>query len=537
MNNKQKVLVVDDEDSILFTFQHILSKNGYDVSVAKDLEAAKEMIDNGDYDVACIDRILSKGQNGIELIKYINNVQPLCQTILASAYPSFESAAEILQCDCVAYLTKPVKKDELLASIREALSRGLEKRNLELRESLFSSLYDRFPMSIVVYDLSGKVLSIKPNFSEMFGYGLDDLSMDPFIYISQTDRNNVEQDISNLIKNGHHEEREIKCVTNDRRTIEISVKLSLCKDKNGSEMQMLVMLHDISEKKNFEKQLFLTQKMESIAALAGGIAHDVNNMLSVILGNIQLLQLDDNLNEGYQNVIKQITTATQKSTKLLNQILSLGKKEEGSFSISNVDSIVLETSALLRILLPKSIRIETKLSDEIKLAHINQSQIEQCIFNLGLNARDAINEKENIEEGALNNFELDNNKNEISISTGTVSIDGSNGHLFPGVNQGKYIAIYFTDTGLGIRDQIKSKVFDPFFSTKPHGEGTGLGLYTTHKTIMNHLGFINVESQRGQGTTFSIFLPAADEQLGAPLDASYQRDDSSDGNLRETRLD
>lgn len=537
MNNKQKVLVVDDEDSILFTFQHILSKNGYEVSIAKDLEVAKKLVASNDYDVALIDRILSKGQNGIELIKYINNVQPLCQTILASAYPSFESAAEILHCDCVAYLTKPVKKEELLASIKEALNKGLEKKNLEFKESLFSSLYDRFPMSIVIYNLSGKVLSINPNFSDMLGYGLDDLSTDPLIYISLADRNNVEYDISKLLKSGHHEEREIMCITNDGRNIEIGIKLSLCKDKNGSEMQMLVILRDISEKKNLERQLFLTQKMESIAALAGGIAHDVNNMLSVIMGNIQLLELDGHLNEAHENAISQMTIATQKSNKLLNQILSLGKKNEGIVSITNVDSVVLETAELLRILIPKSISMVTNLSDDIKFANINPVQIEQCLFNLGLNARDAISEKEKMHPSKIKELEILNQHNEITISTNYITIDRSNTHLFPNVSHGKYIVIRFTDTGMGMPDKIKSRIFEPFFSTKPHGEGTGLGLYTTHKTIMNHFGFINVESQLGQGTTFTIFLPFAEVQPDVPLDSPYLRNDATDEKWSQTRLD
>lgn len=537
MNKKQKVLIVDDEESILFTFQHILSKNDYDVSIAKDLEIAKDLIASNDYDVALIDRILSKGQNGIDLIKYINNVQPLCQTILASAYPSFESAAEILHCDCVAYLTKPVKKEELLGSIKEALHRGIEKKKLKLKENLFSSLYDRFPMSIAIYDLSGKVVSINPIFSDIFGYDLDDLSINPLIYISQTERSSVEYDISELLKSGRHEEREIMCITNDGRNIAIGMKLSLCKDKNGSEMQMLVILRDISEKKTLERQLFLTQKMESIAALAGGIAHDVNNMLSVILGNIQLLQLDDNLRKACPTSIQQITIATEKSTKLLNQILSFGKKKEGSFSITNVDSVVLETSELLRILLPKSISMVTNLSDGIKLSYINPVQIEQCLINLGLNARDAIIEKENFDTSKLRELQLPNQQNKISISTNKITIDGRNSHFFPGVNRGKYISVRFTDTGMGMADQIKYKIFEPFFSTKLHGEGTGLGLYTTHKTIINHLGFIKVESKLGQGTTFNIFLPAAEEKNDFPLDSSYLHNETTDDNLSKSCVD
>lgn len=512
----EKILIVDDEESILFTFQHILSKNGYDVSVANDLEVAKELIASNDYDVALVDRVLSGGQNGIDLIKHINGVQPLCQTILASAYPSFESAAEILHCDCVEYLTKPVKRDKLLISIEQALHHGREKRRLRLKESLFSSLYERFPMSMIIYDTSGKVCSINSNFSDVFGYDLDTLSRDSLIYVRREDRSKLEYDINNLLKDGRHEEREIVCVTNDGRNIEMSVKLSLCRDKNNSESCILMTLHDLSEKRIFEKQLFITQKMETMAALANGIAHDLNHLLSIIIGRIQLIQLDENLSEMNRDSIDHIVIAARKNTQMLSQILSLGKKKEGSFSVANVEHTIADASSLLRILLPKSINVVTNFSHESKLANINPVQIEQCLINLGLNARDAMVGKDMNQGNDKDTGHRRDIRNEITISTDKITINGSNGHLFPGVNDGEYVVIRFADTGRGIPDHVKSNIFEPFFSTKPHGEGTGLGLYTTQKTIRNHLGFITVESELGRGASFTIFLPATAERLDAP---------------------
>ena len=257
------------------------------------------------------------------------------------------------------------------------------------------------------------------------------------------------------------------------------------------------------EEKNRDRiteMLINKQKNETIARLVGGVAHDFNNIISVISGNAQLcLMMLEESNQELKEHVLSILKASERASKLIKQLLITSKRHDMEFKILNINKVIKNLLNLLKETIGENIQITTALDKDITYIMANETNIEQVILNLAVNAKDAMP-----------------NGGKIFIKTENIEISEKEEHKVPVIHTdkikpGKYVKINFEDTGVGIPRENLYKIFEPYFTTKPKEVGTGLGLAVVLGVIEKHNGYINVESEVGKGTKFTIYLPAISE--------------------------
>lgn len=269
---------------------------------------------------------------------------------------------------------------------------------------------------------------------------------------------------------------------------------------NGKPLRMIGTIIDIDERKLLESQLTQAQKMEAIGTLAGGIAHDFNNILGSIIGYTELSLMKAQGDDRQKNYLEQVMKASERAKNLVDQILVFSRQREQERKPVNVKIIVEEALKLLRASLPSTIEIRQSFSSDSLIVSADPTQIHQIIMNLCTNAAHAIHENVGVMDISVTGLEV---SHEMSF-------------IDPDFNTGSYVHLSVSDSGYGIDPSIMDKIYDPFFTTKKMGEGTGLGLSVVYGIVKKYEGVITVKSKLGEGTTFDIYLPriAAESSVG-----------------------
>ncbi len=279
-------------------------------------------------------------------------------------------------------------------------------------------------------------------------------------------------------------------ITKDGKEFPVLLRTSQVKDENGTVIGLVGIAEDISERKQLEAQLMQSQKMEAVGRLAGGIAHDFNNMISVILGYASLLEKSLTPSDPLMQNINAITNAAQRSANLTKQLLAYARRQVIMPIVVNLNDALSTLSKMLERLLGEDISLKLNLANDLWNIKFDPTQLDQILANLATNARDAIEDV-----------------GSIVIKTSNVVIDASDAQEYIDVVQGEYVLLSFSDSGKGIDNETQSRIFDPFFTTKPKGQGTGLGLSTVFGIMKQNNGFILINSEIGQGTTFKLYFP------------------------------
>jgi PAS domain S-box-containing protein len=291
--------------------------------------------------------------------------------------------------------------------------------------------------------------------------------------------------------------------TKDGRTVTTECHWTLLLDDQGRPKLVLGINTDITEKKEIQAQLLRAQRMESIGVLAGGIAHDLNNILAPILLGCDLLTPDSEEDNGTVSILRE---SAKRAADLVQQILSFARGMEGTLTEVDVERLIKDMTKIARETFPKDIEITTEIAPEIWKLVADPTQLHQILLNLCVNARDAMPDG-----GAL------------TIRVGNLELDAHSAAMRANVTPGCYVMLSVEDTGTGISEEIKERIFDPFFTTKELGKGTGLGLSTTFGIVKSHRGFIEVDSEIGKGTIFRVCLPV---RTGAPAAAENEAEPS-----------
>ena len=389
---------------------------------------------------------------------------------------------------------------ELLAS--EARYKDLYEQSKKQYE-LYRSLLDSSPDAVVVYDMEGRTRYVNDSFTRIFGWTIEEVLGQRIPFLPGSERDASMAIIKALINEG------IPCsgfetsrYTKDGRTLDVDVSGSRYHDHEGNPSGMLVVLSDISQRKLLEKQLRQSAKMEAIGQLAGGVAHDFNNILTAIIGYSNLLSND--LPEGgpQQERLLQITRAAEKAADLTGQLLAFGRRQMLDIKVLYLNEVVADVGRLLERLIGEDIDLITILDPAAGRVQVDPIQVEQILMNLAVNARDAM-------PGG----------GRVTIETANATLDEDYSRMHPEVAPGKYVMFAVSDNGLGMDSQTLTRIFEPFFTTKSEGRGTGLGLATVYGIVKQHRGHINVYSEPGRGTTFKVYLPRTE----APPDAIVSR--------------
>jgi len=299
------------------------------------------------------------------------------------------------------------------------------------------------------------------------------------------------EDVKNALHaflNGKSEETPLEIHFKDARESIVSAYFAALPLKN--QKGLFIQFQDITEQKRFESQLVQSQKMQAVGQLAGGIAHDFNNLLTAMIGFCDLLLLRHTPGDQSFTDVMQIKQNANRAANLVRQLLAFSRQQTLQPKVLDITECLAELSALLRRLMGSNIELKMKHARDLGLVLVDQGQFEQVIINMVVNARDAM------EGGGT-----------ISLTTQNYELKKAKRFGHDVIPPGNYVLVEITDTGVGIKPEIIDRIFDPFFSTKEVGSGTGLGLSTVYGIVKQTGGFIHVDSKVGEGTTFSIYLP------------------------------
>jgi PAS domain S-box-containing protein len=359
----------------------------------------------------------------------------------------------------------------------------------ELRK--LSRAMEQSPSSVIITDLQGNIEYVNPKFAEVTGYSPEEVrGKNPRILKSGETPPEEYRKLWKTITAGDEWHGVFHNKKKDGTLFWERVSISSVRDTSGAITHFLAVKEDITNQKSLEDQYRQSQKMEAVGQLAGGVAHDFNNILTAVIGYAHMLKMKLKDDDTLKTYADHILSLSDRAANLTQSLLAFSRKQITNPRPVNLNGIIGRINHLLSRIIGEDIKLQTMLSGPAQIVMADPGQIEQVLMNLATNARDAMR------EGGL-----------ITIETETVDIDQSfiDKHGFG--KEGQYAVISVTDTGIGMDKETREKIFEPFYTTKEVGKGTGLGLAMVYGIIKQHDGYINVYSEPGKGTTFRIYLP------------------------------
>ncbi|MBC8391948.1 MAG: PAS domain S-box protein [Deltaproteobacteria bacterium] len=356
-------------------------------------------------------------------------------------------------------------------------------------------------VSDVIYsiDSSYKVFSVSPSVERILGYMPEELVDRPFQDLKILNPDYLEKALDEVMRvfSGERIDSSIYEFFTKDGTKKIGEVSGAPLIRNGSVIAVIAVARDITERKRLEEQLVQSQKMEAIGTLSGGIAHEFNNILGIMLGNTELALMDvPELNPIHDN-LREVKKACLRAKDVVRQILSFSRRTEQELRSEKIGHIVKESINFLRSSIPSTIEIRQKIVSDKDIVLTDSTQINQVLINLCTNAFHAMGK-----EGGILEIKLDN-----------MVIDAQTLSQYPGLKQGRYVKLSVSDTGRGIEPEIIDRIFDPYFTTKEVGKGTGMGLTVVHGIVTNHGGTITVSSEPEKGSSFHVLLPVVEKEV------------------------
>jgi PAS domain S-box-containing protein len=375
----------------------------------------------------------------------------------------------------------------------EIAERRQVEETVRISEEKFAKAFDNAPIMMTISRIEdGVYLDVNRKFSELSGFTRDEVLGSSSVDLGWKTPEQQQQLLAELRRGGSISGIELKLIAKGGKHItciyygeSISVDGSQC---------LLSLLHNVTEHRLIEDQLRQSQKMEAIGQLAGGVAHDFNNILTVIMGYSTMLQQDQELGQEQREEVEQIISSAQKAAQLTRGLLTFSRKEAMELRLVNLNDVINHVQKFLIRIIGEDIQLKVTTNGKI-LVYADVGQIEQVLINLATNARDAM------EKGGL-----------LYIETGVHDIDDKYAAANDGATAGRYACISVSDTGKGMDEGACKKVFEPFYTTKEVGKGTGLGMAIVYGIIKQHHGMINVYSEPGYGTNFKIYLPVSEAE-------------------------
>lgn len=518
-----KVLIIDDNPHNLRMISDFLEGPEFNILVAEDGESGLERAGYVLPDIILLD-VLMPGIDGFETCRRLKAQKETREipVIFMTALSEAEHKVKAFQTGAVDYITKPFHKEEVLArlmvhlrireltsGLREAKA-SLEKRVAErtaqlaeANETLTASEYqlDRIINSvgdpIFVKDRQHRWILLNDAFCSFTGYSREMLiGKSDYDFFPRHEADEFlagDEIVFNTGKENINEEH----VTNAKGIVRtVLTKKTRYIDEKGA-AYIVGITRDVTDSKILEAQLRQAAKMEAIGTLAGGVAHDFNNLITVIIGHSELLLRDmDDTPTPLNNGIRQIKRAGESAAALTRQLLTFSRKQVIQPQSVNVNTALAQIRKMLGRIIGEDIEVTTILSPDLWNVISDPALIEQIVMNLAINARDAMP-----------------NGGKLTIETSNIQLDNSYTDQHAVVMPGNYVMLAVSDTGSGMDAETQSHIFEPFFTTKEKGKGTGLGLATVFGIVKQNNGHIWVYSEPGCGTTFKIYLPQAEIEI------------------------
>ncbi|MDA0737502.1 MAG: response regulator [Nitrospirae bacterium] len=515
-----RILVTEDHDAQLETIVALLREEGYEVVGCKTAADTITQAQQQRFDIALIDLQLPD-QQGISVIEQLRANNRRLQIIINTGFSSLDTAKEAINLGVMAYIEKGSDPKELLHQIdrailnhldqyTEELERAVADRTASLQErdeqfcQLAENIHEVFWLST---PCRRQLLYVSPAYATIWGQSCQSLLNNPLSFqdfIHPEDRPHMHRALTDTILTESCNEYRILRPGNQIRWIR--ERTFPVKDAEGDIYRLAGLWEDMTDQKEAEtalretqQKLHQSQKMEAIGTLAGGIAHDFNNILAAILGYTELSMLRSHDQEKVSSYLHEIQLAGKRAKHLVQQILAFSHQQKPERKPLHLGPLIEEGLQLLRASLPTTITIVQDLRAQYTIL-ADPTQIHQVLFNLCANAEHAMRET----GGTL------------TVTLEDLEVSRALTKQHPDLQVGPYLRLTIQDTGHGIPQTLVPKIFDPYFTTKNIGEGTGLGLSVIHGIVTSHGGAISVSSRIGEGTTVEVYFPQVLEYLEPP---------------------
>lgn len=385
-------------------------------------------------------------------------------------------------------------EDETYAFFREVTAMREIVHSFQSSEARYRSLVENLPQSFFSKDLEGRFTFVNSEFCRFLGMPIEEVigHTDEELFPRQMVLKFKAEDLRVLSKKQPINTTEAYTLPGGRKACVQSIKAPIY-DSSGNIVGIQGIIWDITDRLQLETQLRQVQKLDSIGRLSGAIAHDFNNMLTVIQGHAQVIRFQKNLSPKILESLKAIEGAVTRASNLTRPLLTFSRKQPFHPVVSELGKAITDFSQMLRRVLPENIRFEMEMAPNPIGIVADVAMLEQVLLNFAVNSRDAM------PSGGT-----------IRIRTSTHIIATGDYVTHPQARPGCFAVLEFSDTGCGIPPEILPEIFEPFFTTKPKDQGTGLGLATVYGIVQQHAGWIEVSSELGKGTTFRVLIPAQD---------------------------
>ena len=388
-------------------------------------------------------------------------------------------------------------REQELVAVNDVTERIAAEEALRDSQERLRSLVDRAPFAIIRGGFSsGRFETVNPAFCEMLGYSESEmlnLSFFAHMYANPSDRAHYRE---LLQRNGRLQGHEVTFLKKDGSPIRLRVTAFLTADDDGNLDRVESYLEDMTKESALEQQVRAVQKLEAVGRLAGGVAHDFNNILVVIKLSTEMMLGQVAPDNPLSKLLLQVSNAADRAATLTKQMLAFSRRQMMMVRVVSINSVVSDTSHMLRRIIGEDVHLVTKLAENLAHTKLDPDQLGQVIMNLAVNSRDAM------PGGGT-----------LSIETANTDLDEAYAKTHPPVQPGSYVKLTVSDTGTGIAKADLPRVFDPFFTTKELGKGTGLGLSIVYGIVKQCGGYIWVYSEPGQGTMFELYFPTTNAAL------------------------
>ena len=463
-------------------------------------------LEHGGIDLILSDSTLP-GFDGLSALEIVRTRFPSIPIIIVSGTMGEEQAIESLKSGATDYVLKE-NLTRLVPAVRRAMrevkeragNRRTEKELHQIEEQL-RLVFSQSPIGIALVGVDGRPVLTNAALQEMLGYTGEELGKMPFREFTHPEDCAKDLQLYHELVQGLRKDYQLekRYIRKDGRLVWAHLTVSVVPEAAGQTGFAIAMIEDITARRELEKKFIEAQKMEVIGHLAGGVAHDFNNILAIIMGYTDLTIHEFGDNKELRSHLEAIQSTAERAAGLTRQLLIFSRKQTVRPVVLDADAVVQELEKMLRRLIDENIEMSIVPGNQVGHILADSGYIGQVVMNLVINARDAM---------------PDGGK--LTIATSNVTLDENYAREHAGAVPGQYVMVSVSDTGVGMTDDIKARVFEAFFTTKPKGKGTGLGLATCQTIVQQSGGYISLESEVGRGTTFKVYFPRVD----LPLDVA-----------------
>lgn len=403
---------------------------------------------------------------------------------------------------------KDGKPDQMSGTVQNVTKQRSADQKMREQATLLDNARD----AILVRNLDHTVQYWNKGAEQMYGWSQQEMLGKSIRSVLYTSPQTFDVAMAEVMNSGEFS-GELEQITRDGRTIIVQVRWTLLRDEAGKPKSVFAINSDVTERKNLEQQFLRAQRLESIGTLAGGIAHDLNNVLTPIMLATAVLKTGE-LKEEQLDLLAMIEASVKHGTRMVRQVLSFARGAEGNPRPMQLQALLADLEPIIRDTFPRNIDISIETSEDLWLVKADFTQLHQVLMNLAVNARDAM---------------PDGGK--LLISARNCTLDQQYAGMQVDAKPGNYVLIHFEDSGFGMPAQVIERIYEPFFTTKEHGKGTGLGLSTSLAIVKAHGGFMRVYSEPGQGTKFHVYLPALADKVLSVQDIDLEELPRGNGEL------